>query len=471
MQKALIEENDFIFISEKIKNQDSVDSILQALDSFCYTMVNGKKVVKLANKYLHEPYLKTLNLAFNLNDKKVYDYLISLLPLIFQDNNEFDTHRFLEYLNPNDEKFIAAFLSLRKNTKLVLPDYSLSIMILKKQYNILFYLLQNKSRLRSALISSFSSPKHLSRFMDFDVRDSFNEIEIDSVNATYTNLSNAICLALLKNDIVSLNILMMTGKIKLPKSIFKDLYFLNNEAMQYLRMVYHLGLEAMQEKFQFKLECDYDIKTNDKLIKAVSNLDEQLKNQYNTLSKKPAMNKPLFKESGEVNNLNEKITLINKIKSLLSKKESINKKQAKNRKSHSKEVSTQVLINNTFSELSEKMKQDNHDSKDLFKTLENTLINIVLMSEFKNNTQIQNDMQLILHKTLPSLIHSYIELVSHNNQSALYFQELKKTISIMEQTFSEHFLTLRKAHEEKLLLNFSENVAFVEKKFLTQKNN
>jgi hypothetical protein len=474
MDNVLITEEYFQTIAKMIQEKHKSEDIINHAESLLYATVNGQKMIKLIDKRTHRSYVNALYIAFQIEDKKVYNYLIKLIDLLF--NHKIDIYCFLLYLEQNDTTFITNFLELIKNKNVAYSDSALSVMMFDRQYTVLFHLFKNKTLIKKLFIFGAKEKQPLFYFLASDVRQQFDEQQINTINITYKPCHNGLLWALILNDIVSLNILLMTGEFKIHHCIFKDSYLLNNEAMLYLRMVYHLGLDAMQEKLQFNLMNDYDQKTNDKLIKAISHLSEEEKKQYNTKASKKIKIKSFFSNE-KLESSNEDKTLysiLSNIKSLFSKKlsnDDLNNQIISNQvKINSKKDNYQFVIHTSFSQLDEKLKNYSYYDEHLFDNLKNILINIVLMSEFKNNSQIQNDIQLILHKTLPSLIHSYTELIHYSQNNDYYFQELKKAIAIMEHTFSEHLLLLRKNHEEKLVLNFSENIAFVEKKFLNQKN-
>jgi hypothetical protein len=419
--------------------------------------------------YINREFVETLIYSYKMEDKSLFQFILSLSlkfssssyrqekPLCAKSHASLGQF-FRSLIQENESVIIDLFKAIHPIYTEGLGEYGWTFhdffksLIEKKKYEVLKALFHPNYIESKALCKVLSMEGAYSGYEKGYVMLSpaqCRALEID-------NLINAIA----HNDITCLNIFLKANARVIKQIDLKKLNFIDNEAITYLKIVRAQGFIKTQNIFKFNLEDDLNLAGGEKIKTLIQTMNGDFI-QTLTQGKGKIVNTTHIQEKTSwawVENFQKKISGLK-----FKKAKSASLIDDTTLKQIKEQQLTQEMINTYFDFIYQNELQT--DEKTVLLTLQALILKILSIGEM--NVKIKCDILLILQEKLPSLTQSYVELIKQDShQRAIYLNSYVQSITLIYQQFNLYYEELHALKTQKLALSFTENVVFLEKKYL-----
>jgi hypothetical protein len=399
------------------------------------------------------PYYDYLFKAYHMEDRSIYKILFDVI------SNTSNHEPMLKFLMKVDDKTIFDLLNFAYDKCSHDESY-----YDKKEELIHFLITQGKTNVLQALLNLDQQAKkkkfipYLNR--KFEYKDGFLELSPMKCKNFKFNLLH---IALLYDDIISLN-LLLNARPKLIKLIkFETLPITLRESLTYLKIVKSQGLEKTQAMFNWDDNPHKFKETNDRIHLTIKNMAPQ---EIEKLTQGVAkIKEPTLIYNTKTNKHIEKNGIFKNLKNIFGITQKNTIKKVKNKEAISLSILNQDIANHYFSVLEKQYEHFEKEETNALLSFKSLIFNILNLEQM--SIRIKSDILLMLEKTLPELMDSYDALLKKDiHNRTIYLIEFLKSFNLLEEKFKQYYEELNELHTQKLALNFAEKVSFIEKKCL-----
>lgn len=464
----IIDEKTFVeidkIISLHLKSKSSVSQLtLNQVKSLVYFNNQSGDLKALRYYYVKKEFFKVLIDSYCMQDKSLFHLLLDVATKF---NNPYDYKNI--FYNQELDDFDSFFELLIK-----LSDHDI-INILNSVYNkhleymhgrkihkLIYQLQKNKKYI--ALSHLCDPAQKYSSYIKEKIKDEFPFYkdgidDLMSPSQASQIKPNNVILALLHNDITILNIFLKLNPHLLKNFDFKQVSFIDNEAMTYLQIIHKRGIEYVQNLFTFLINEDLNAETNEKIRLFMKNMDLPSKQR---LTQEKVHTEIIKKEK-----INSMWFNLSRLKKLFSKK-SLSKKTSEI-KNESINYETYKLDKETVDAHFQFIYELNLDTKEKNSLFELQVLILELINMGHMNVKIKCDTLLILQDKLPKLTQTYLDLTQTDiAQKAIYSEAYVNAIALLINQFNLYYQELKEIKKQALTMNFTEQIVFLEKKYLS----
>ena len=463
--------NTFSQVKEMIRNHlkggFSEEQLSQVKDLFYFNAKGDLKGYDF--HYIDKAFLESIIYSYQMEDKSLFQFLLSL-------SLKFSSSNYEKPLCAKSGSSLGLFFSLliyeKDNViidvfKAIYPTYTESIKYWGWSFHDFFRKLieQKKYEVLKALFHpEYCESKQLSSVLSMGKTYSYDNgyVMLSPAQCTEVDVNNLIN-AIAQNDITCLNIFLRANPKLIKKIDFKKLHFVNNEAMTYLKIVRAQGLTHTQEIFKFNLSADLNLTHGEKIKTLIKTMESS------TIER-------LSQGVGKIMNVSQTqertggvwLEIIqNKFTQWAAKKA---KKPSLIDEHSAKKIKEAHLTKDTINSYFDFIYQSKLAVEEKNRLLELQAVVLNILSVGEMSVKVKCDILLILEDKLPTLTQSYIELIQQDSkQKQIHLDSYLKSIDLIIQQFQVYYEEVQALKTQKLTLTFTEQVVFLEKKYLTQK--
>jgi hypothetical protein len=466
-EQTFIEINKIITLHLKSKSSIS-QTTLNRVKSLIYFNNQSGDLKALKYYYVKTEFFNALINSYFIQDKSLFKILLDLASKfnnphnqknIFYNSDLEDLDSLFEFLMKCSDNDIINILNSVYAKNLEQMHYW-------KIHKLIYLLQQNK---KYTALSHLCDPKqNYHKYITEQIKNEFPFYKdgigtLMSPTQTSQINPNNVILALLHNDITTLNIFLRLNPNLLKHFKFDEFSFINNEAMVYLKIVYAQNLKYVQNLFTFRLNEDLNQDTGERIKNLIKNMDFIKKEQL--LKGKFHQQKEKTTKESILDNSFHLLSYLNK---LFTKKKSNTTDVV-----IEKEVilESQKLDNETVAHYFQFMYELNLDTleKNSLLHFEQLILDILNIGQM--SVKIKCDILLILQDKLPKLTQTYLELTQTDpSKKMVYLDAYINAIDLLSNQFNLYYEELMGLKKQTLALNFTEQIVFLEKKYLTSSN-